>query len=364
MGIYIRTSVTVGPFRFNFSKSGISASAGIKGLRVGTGPRGNYVSVGRGSLSYRATVPVTDNARSGTGEDSLMPPQYDIPMPPAGSVGPMIEIASAPPSAMQDSSSAALLAELNGKHRRPSYWIWTAIVSFLFLIVTRDTLPPWGLWSAVTALLALTAYVAVRDEVAKTVVLGYELDSATEEAYQGVLLAFTRIQGCHRIWRITSSGRVNDIKYHAGAGSLVTRVGAAFRHGLPPRVKSNIDVAVATSGKSSLYFMPDRILIYAGGEIGAISYSALELDIGQKRFVEDGSVPSDAQIVDRTWQYVNKKGGPDRRFKNNRQLPVALYEEVLFRSASGLNELFQLSKTDVSGQMKLALKRLAAVVPQ
>jgi hypothetical protein len=42
MGLYFRRSVRAGPFRFNFSTSGIGVSAGIPGWRVGTGPRGAY----------------------------------------------------------------------------------------------------------------------------------------------------------------------------------------------------------------------------------------------------------------------------------------------------------------------------------
>jgi S-DNA-T family DNA segregation ATPase FtsK/SpoIIIE len=48
-----RKSLKVGPFRVNFSKSGIGLSTGVKGFRVGTGPRGNYMSAGRGGLYYR-----------------------------------------------------------------------------------------------------------------------------------------------------------------------------------------------------------------------------------------------------------------------------------------------------------------------
>ena len=43
MGFYLRKSVSVGPLRFNLSKSGIGISAGVKGFRVGAGPRGNYI---------------------------------------------------------------------------------------------------------------------------------------------------------------------------------------------------------------------------------------------------------------------------------------------------------------------------------
>lgn len=57
MGFYLRKSIRVGPLRFNLSRSGIGVSAGIPGLRVGIGPRGNYVRIGSGILKYRATLP-------------------------------------------------------------------------------------------------------------------------------------------------------------------------------------------------------------------------------------------------------------------------------------------------------------------
>ena len=57
MGFYFRKSIRVGPLRFNLSKSGIGVSAGVRGFRVGTGPRGNYVHMGVGGLYYRSTLP-------------------------------------------------------------------------------------------------------------------------------------------------------------------------------------------------------------------------------------------------------------------------------------------------------------------
>jgi hypothetical protein len=43
MGWYFRRSVKFGPLRVNFSKSGVGYSFGMRGLRVGSGPRGPYV---------------------------------------------------------------------------------------------------------------------------------------------------------------------------------------------------------------------------------------------------------------------------------------------------------------------------------
>ena len=66
-------------------------------------------------------------------------------------------------------------------------------------------------------------------------------------------------------------------------------------------------------------------------------------------------MPSDARIVDRTWKLVNKKGGPDRRFNNNRELPVVLYEDIYFSSKSGLNELIEISKVGVGDNFRKAI---------
>lgn len=105
-------------------------------------------------------------------------------------------------------------------------------------------------------------------------------------------------------------------------------------------------------GKQKLYFFPDRILIIERRSVGAVSYGELYLDCNNTRFVEDGLVPPDTIVVDYTWSYVNKNGGPDRRFKNNRQIPVVLYSELHFHSSTGLNEMIQVSRPDTGKKLK------------
>ncbi|WP_408591835.1 hypothetical protein [Novosphingobium sp.] len=75
-----------------------------------------------------------------------------------------------------------------------------------------------------------------------------------------------------------------------------------------------------------------------------MGYHALQVTWQPSNFIESGSVPRDAEISHYTWEHPNKSGGPDRRFKNNRQLPVCLYEAMHLRSASGLNELLEFSR--------------------
>jgi len=56
MGIFLRKSFSAGPVRFNISKSGLGVSAGVKGLRVGVGPRGAVVSGGRKGVYFRKSL--------------------------------------------------------------------------------------------------------------------------------------------------------------------------------------------------------------------------------------------------------------------------------------------------------------------
>lgn len=372
MSLYVRKSVSVGPFRVTFSSSGIGVSAGIKGLRVGTGPRGNYITVGTGGIYYRATLPSIISSAGGV---TSQPTRAHLPRnplgPPPGSVkqgshwsaGPMVSIDSAHIGEMQDVSSKELLDELNSKSNRPQYWIFATILGLVALYGAAQTMPTWAVFVCAVLLFVIVAYVAVRDNVAKTAVLGYQLDAPTEKAYLSLHSAFEQLSKCNKGWRIDARGSVIDPKYQAGASAVVERKGAAFGKGLPPYVKSNIDVPFIKSQKSALYFMPEHLLVYTNNGFGAIAYKNLQFTGRSQRFIESDSVPGDAQIVDKTWRFVNKSGGPDRRFNNNKQLPIALYEELRFESSSGLNEVFQASRASLSAAINAALAGMRHVRP-
>src|SRR5215203_5976187 len=106
MGFYLRKSVSVGPFRFNFSGSGVGMSVGVRGLRVGSGPRGNYVHLGGGGIYYRHTFPA----------GSVPAPRHTPPMLPIARENPALqEIESGGAAAIVDSSSEELLEEIRAK---------------------------------------------------------------------------------------------------------------------------------------------------------------------------------------------------------------------------------------------------------
>lgn len=363
MGFYIRKSIKVGPFRFNLSKSGVGISTGIKGLRIGSGPRGNYVHMGYGGLYYRKTL---------SGPNSNMPIQVPAPIQPysAQSNNNLLgsgytnfqEIESGDIGAMTDSSSAELLAEFDDKRKKLRTWPWIVSLSIAILFTIINRLPVEAVW-LVLGLEVIAIYFAYNyDQIRKSVVLFYDMEPEFERAYEDLHASFNLLKASHKVWHVESQADILDRKRHAGASQVISRKPIALKIDKVPYVKTNISIPSIPVGKQTLFFFPDRLLVFENNQVGAVSYEDLSIKIEATRFIEHGSVPRDAQIVDHTWRYVNKSGGPDRRFSDNRQLPICLYEDMNLTSVTGLNERVEFSKTGNTFQFQTSINVLASVL--
>ncbi len=116
---------------------------------------------------------------------------------------------------------------------------------------------------------------------------------------------------------------------------LVKRIRIKLEQAPPPFIQTRIKVYGLILDSMQLYFLPDQILIFQNGKYGAVTYSHLQVHGGPTRFIEDGNVPRDAQIVDSTWRYLRKDGGPDMRFSDNRRIPIAQYGYFELSSENG-----------------------------
>lgn len=339
MGFYLRKAFSFAPLRLNLSRSGLGMSVGVRGARVGVGPRGSYVHVGRGGLYYRQQL--------------RDPAQLTAAPGPSPAFG---EIESAEAAGMVDSSSAELLAELNRVKQRTQLFPM-ALALFGFASVgafsTGATTP--GLGAILVVCVGLALYARHLDVTHGTAILQYELDSEAEKCWSLLAAAFQRVAECGAVWHVGSSDFSGDWKRQAGVTTLVKRSRIHPALSRPPRVVCNLKVPTLKAGRQVLYFFPERLLVYDAGGVGAVPYSELSAVASETRFVEGDSLPSDANVVDRTWQYVNRSGGPDRRFRYNPELPVALYGEVHFSSRSGLNELFQCSQAPAAKELASAI---------
>lgn len=354
MGFYIRKAVKAGPFRFNLSKSGIGVSTGIRGLRFGSGPRGNYVHMGRGGLYFRRSLDPAGTARL----PRPTQPSREPPNSSAGTVGPMQEIESGSVLDMTDSSADELISEINSKLRKMKLLPFVLGATGATTVgLAANAAPGWAFVLTWVIGAAVSVWAYFRDDLRTSVVVMYDFDRAMEEAYSNIHAAFDEIMQCAAIWHIPTAGDVLDRKYHAGASRVVTRRRIKPAMGQPKPLKTNIQVPVLEAGKQRLAFMPERLLVFESRSVGAVPYSSLTIEVDSSGFVEEERVPKDSDIVDHTWRYVNKKGGPDRRFKDNPRLPIALYEDIHLVSKSGLNEQFKASKVGTGSRLRDAITR-------
>jgi hypothetical protein len=344
MGFYIRKSLRFGPIRFNLSGSGVGMSVGVKGFRVGTGPRGNYVHAGAAGLYYRATIPNARRPETRTIPDTC--PQT------------LTEIESGTASAMVDETDSGVLLELNRKRcifpLLPAVLVSAGLTLSIYVATQQ---PVWAWLALFLALIGIPAWYLDRQR--KTSIVFYEIEEPVQTAIQSLHAAFDSLGNVSSVWHVAARGATANLKYNAGADWKVQRSRVRLGNASPPYFKTNVAVACLPAGRQKLYFLPDRLLVYDHDGIGSISYAALEIDIQMVRFVEEGAVPRDSAVVGKTWRYVNKKGGPDRRFAENPEIPILLYDQITFRSASGLNEQFQVSRTGGADHFRKAIRELA-----
>lgn len=358
MPFYLRKSIKVGPIRFNLSKSGVGVSAGIKGFRIGSGPRGNYVHIGRGGIYYRKSLDGGNRHQHGQQHYH----QYSD-SPRASTHAALNTIASGDVEIMEGSDSTELLREIREKQRRLRATPFVA--GFAFVLLIAALLMSAQLWVIASAVVvaALSVVVAYeRDQLAKSVVLFYEFDDQQESAFRQLHECADEISRCAKIWHINAQGQVYDQKYHAGAETLVRRKVTQFRSEAFGVIRTNVSTITIKTGSRTLCFLPDRVLVFDGREVGAVEYAELSLTVEEQQFIENERVPADARVVGRTWQYVNKDGGPDRRFSNNFEIPVCLYERVWLQSQSGLCEVISVSRVGVLNRFRSSVLNLSRAI--
>lgn len=361
MGLTYLKSVRFGAVRFNFSGSGIGMSVGIPGLRIGTGPRGAYISGGMGGFRYRRSLaPVRSPA---PGRLQVLP---DVPGTAQDGPAPTFistqEHDTLSVLQLTDSDSDALLRSMNEQRRKVALWPFVAAACFLAwfpLTSATRSWPDFLHWGIAILFAALTGWVYWRDKMRKLTVLFFEPDEATSGRFESLSEALSSAASMHKLKAVVSTSRYADRKYSAGASEGLRFSSASLQLGQGPGVIANVQVPVVKTGRTTLAFYPDRVLAFQGNSVGAVSYEALLVQEERTRFVESDSVPRDASVVDQTWQYVNRNGGPDRRFKNNRQLPVCAYSQLNLSTASGLDIRLMGSRERGFAPLASALSQMA-----
>jgi hypothetical protein len=357
MGLRFRRSVRIVPgVRLNFSRGGLSTTIGRRGATMTFGRQGTHLNVGLpgSGLSYRTRI----SPAPGSSSRSQPAPGRAPFVLPADAAPAATEIRSADAAALTTPGLAELKTLINetAAHRselrtRLSAARRTLAIARLklalgqFLVVrllTEKVLP--GLAQSLQVA-QYEADILEADFEACIVDVDIGMVSATAARWSALHSSYESLCRCSRIWDVTASRGVNQRRERTMATSSVAR--SLVRFGLAPdglvRCGSAAFQLGNASGRELQIFPAFAMMREPRGDFGLVELTNINLEAVRVSFVETHGVPSDSQVLGQTWIKANKDGSRDRRFSGNRQIPIAEYGELTFKSATGLLESYQFS---------------------
>jgi hypothetical protein len=198
-------------------------------------------------------------------------------------------------------------------------WLFWAAKSFIL-----DFSLTWGTLKTVVVL-AVAVFGFVMKVKHSKVFVGYSLDDAAIRRLGEIAAALKVLKQCSRVWiyQVTEGGGRLHWKYNAGDTFKVAKLPMAFFTRSIPNVETNVRVQGITHQRTAIYFLPEKILVVSGDGVFTAPYQALHLTVRSLEYVEsEGHVYHDSQVIDHRWQFINRNGSQDRRFRDNVELPV------------------------------------------
>lgn len=347
MGLRYRKSINLGGgFRVNFSKSGVGYSWGTKGYRVtkkaGGGTRRTYSIPGTG-LSW---VDESGNGkrRSGGGTRS----NYAVQPSNTTNSNYLYQATDANVSELVTDNSQDFIDAIKKFARIRGLLKWGSIISFLLMFGT--------LVFSVLFVACLIGLIYLN--VAKKIIVEYEFDDYGTHRIQMLNQAVAMLCNNKMVWQINTIQANASRKVNAGASQSVGRKPVKFQKKKPYFLKTDAICYFIKLRNDQIFVLPDRLIVKGKKGWGVVEYSELDVGVGSTYFIENSTPPKDAKVVGYTWQYVNKNGSPDKRYKNNRQLPKCQYGELNFKSATGLNIILYISNVENARSFKSLLSQM------
>jgi len=346
LNFYSRDPLQLGGIRFSPSTQRFETSIGFEGLSFDLGVKGNFIHLGKDDKYYCTATKLQNRKKSRLftrPDEDEVPPHKQ-----SNQRNLFLDRNSKYDVDFSVSSSRELVKQLRDKQKRFPVW---PIAILLTLI------PKYGFLICMLLIPILYYFV---DKPRNSTLLYYDITPDVEEEVQLFFRSFNELITCHSAWYVVSQQRVDVVKYNAGASWLVKRKRLKIQYRVPPLLKTNILVPCLFLGNQRLFFLPDHILFQQYSDIKALPYSKLTIRQKNIKFIEEQKIAPDSKQIGRTWRFVNIDGGPDRRFKSNRELPMLLYSELTMTSSNGFKVMLLLSKPDVGSQLERAIHSYAS----
>ena len=127
------------------------------------------------------------------------------------------------------------------------------------------------------------------------------------------------LAGSEKVWRVDGDGGAAD----AAVVPAGTRHSVSVGLLSSPDFSANVEVWGIEGDGTRLFFLPECVLLYGDGRYRPTSYGSFGVVYGQSRRLEDGEVPSDAEVVAEAGRSMEMDGA--RRGGRGSGHPVVAY---------------------------------------
>ncbi len=344
----------------NFSSSGISTTIGVKGASLNFGRSGTYLNTSVPLLGIDSRHKLLGSTPAPFPEDDHLPRV----LPAAADNIFSADIQEITSQNMQGIKEAMLLAHQQRQNLTKDLETIRRAVSRSKLKLNISYLLLYGLINKSIAH-KIKADIGAQEEAIRqineqvahsSVALHVQFEPEVQEQYDRLVAAFKGLMASHKIWDVTSAHYQDRVAARSLASTVVNKREVRFGIRSLPDIQSDLEVLYFQNANGSdLYFYPGFIVMHASkGNFALIGIDEMILNYGAVRFTETGPVPGDSKIVDRTWAKVNKNGTPDKRFKDNYQIPVVRYGELSLKTTTGLHEEYECSNYEATEAFGLA----------
>lgn len=373
-----RKRVKVFPgFTINFSKTGISSTIGVPGASINFGKNGAYLNTGiPGTGLYDRTKIFHSNNSE---PDLVLPPEPE----------PVVDDFTAQdwlkklnePQEIKSSSISELTSvsqeimkeiiedvykekiELKNEFRSVQSQLSSARSAYL---IARIFIIGFFVKSFKEKVAILEGYLAdLQNQIEKCFInIDIQFDDNFRARYLNMIEAFKKMILSKKIWDVTSSKYNDQFATRSAASQTITRELVGFNIAHIDIIQSEHQALhLENKNGGDIYIYPSFAMVLdASGTFALVDIKDLNIIYYPQQFIETESIPPDSIVVDHTWEKVNKNGQPDRRFRDNRQLPVVEYGKISLNSDTGINEEYQISNVESTKKFAEAYEKFQMTI--
>jgi hypothetical protein len=185
----------------------------------------------------------------------------------------------------------------------------------------------------------------------------FQLNGPASAAWSTMVEAFQHLSKSARIWDLTAERHKRAGEERSSATIVLERKSTQLSlASLPFFAPDFTALRWHNANGDDLYLYPGLLLVvHDVTDFAVLDLKSVKISFDLTRFIEHEEPPADSERVDSAWQYSNRDGTRDLRYRDNQEFPVMLYGEFRFKSSTGLDECFMLSNINAASDFSDAM---------